>query len=145
MVWNSWTNGPGLEFRWNSWINGPVLDFCWNSWINWNNWNWDNYVFQFFRKIMPLLHVTGPSHGPWVHIPHSASIPSPLGTVTVSAWKGISREVVRNSSCVSKGHYWQLAKDVFDWENIKDRVLRVKLIYDSGAYWFQPGLYMSRV
>jgi len=68
------------------------------------------------------------------HIRH----PSPAPWERSHFAKGISREVVRNSSCVSEGHFWQLAKDVFDWENIKDRVLRVKLIYDSGAYRFQP-------
>ena len=127
-----------MAFFWNFFCNNahnypliaiiiPILTFHCNT-----------YCLQLVPTTKPLLHVTGPSHGPCVHIPHSASIPTPLRTVPVSAWTRLSPQVLRNSSCISNRHYWQLAKDVFDWEYIKDRVFRIQLIYDSRAYWFQP-------
>ena len=72
------------------------------------------------------LHVTGPSHSPRVDIPQRATIPTPLGTVAVSPVTGESRSE-RNSSSVSNRDHWQLPKDIFDWQDIKNWVLGVEL------------------
>ena len=78
---------------------------------------------------LPPLHVTGPSHSPQVNIPQRATIPSPLATVAISPCTGESR-LERNCSSVSNRDHWQLPKDIFDWQNIKNWVLGVELEND---------------
>ena len=76
------------------------------------------------------LHVPGPSQSPRVDEPHPASIASTRSAVAGSARKCVA-QVVRDSAGVSDGNHRKLAEDTLNGNDVQDRFLVVKLVYNT--------------
>ena len=76
------------------------------------------------------LHVPGPSQSPRVDEPHPASIASTRSAVAGSARKCVA-QVVRDSAGVTDGNHRKLAEDTLNGNDVQDRFLVVKLVYNT--------------
>lgn len=83
------------------------------------------------------LQVPGPSQSPRVDEPHLASIASTRSAVAWSARKCVA-QVVRDSAGVTDWNHRKLAEDTLNGNDVQDRFLVVKLVYDPRANRFQP-------
>ena len=94
-----------------------------------------------FREIVSFLAAfTRPAQGPRVDIPPAASV-----TGTLLGIKCCSNKVLRvlphgiwNRSSIANRNDGQLPEDVFHWENVKDLLVYLALIYDMRSAIQKP-------
>ncbi len=76
------------------------------------------------------LHVPGPSQSQRVDEPHPASIASTRSAVAGSARKCVA-QVVLDSAGVSDWNHRKLAEDTLNGNDVQDRFLVVRLVYNT--------------
>ena len=77
------------------------------------------------------LHVPGPSQRPRVDEPHPASIASTRRSAVAGSARKCVVQVVRDSAGVTDGNHRKLAEDTLNGNDVQDRFLVVKLVYNT--------------
>ncbi len=84
------------------------------------------------------LHIAGPSQFPLVDKPHPASVTGTLPAAVSWCSREEIVQAVQNDSGVAYWNYRQFPHDTFNWDDLENWFLVVKLVQDQGTDRVQP-------